>query len=464
MYQSRKLARDQQRQRAAVMLSSAMMEAIDDAQYAANYEKAFDFLECLRFLLSKVKVILLCGFVCAFLLLAFYQVSPPKYQATSKLYILENDGTGVQMSALQAGSLLLSDYREVLKTWEVHDGVRARLGLDLSYREMQEMLNVQIPSGSRLLYITVSHADPAMAAEMANAYAKEAHTFIVEKLHGMQPDMFSSAIIPSHVSGLGIVLRLMVAFVAGMVMLAGYYIIFFCLDDHVRTSEDLSIAADVPVLAVIPHRKHKEIQVSEKEQACLLASRLIARGVHCVLVSAPHAGEGVSFVCADVMQALGDLHCRALWIRVEHVPFWNHHNGYTLGDYLQERCRWEELVQPWAGQGLLEISGTEEELPSQLFHSRMAVLMQEVCNSYDVILVDVPPLDQRADGAAFFRFCDGCVLVAGCSKNCFREIGTYAALLTESGLELLGSVLNDTQTKNIRQHISTRTVKESEPA
>ena len=204
MYQSRKLARDQQRQRAAVMLSSAMMEAIDDAQYAANYEKAFDFLECLRFLLSKVKVILLCGFVCAFLLLAFYQVSPPKYQATSKLYILENDGTGVQMSALQAGSLLLSDYREVLKTWEVHDGVRARLGLDLSYREMQEMLNVQIPSGSRLLYITVSHADPAMAAEMANAYAEEAHTFIVEKLHGMQPDMFSSAIIPSHVSGLSI--------------------------------------------------------------------------------------------------------------------------------------------------------------------------------------------------------------------------------------------------------------------
>lgn len=461
MYQSRKLSQEKQRRSAAFRLSSALMEAVDEAQYAAAPEKPFVLTDCLQFLLSRTGKILLCGFVFFVLMLAFYQIAPPKYKATSKLYILENDGTGVQMSSLQAGSLLVSDYREVLKNWEVHEAVRSQLGLDLTYSEMQEMLTVQIPSGSRLLYITVSHTDPVLAADLANAYASAAHTFIVEKLHGMRPDMFSSAIIPSHVSGLGMLLRLLLAFAVGAALMTGFYTVFFCLDHRVRNPEDLALASDTSVLGVFSRREGTEILPSEKEQACLLASRLLTRDAHCVLLSAPHGGEGVSFVCSDLVQALNELHCRSLWIRVEHNPFSPPRGQFELADFLEERCSWKELLQTHQDESLLIIHGTEADLPTRLFHPRMAVLMENLRSFYDIILVDVPPIDRHVDGSAFFRCCDGCIVVASSGKSALEEVASYTRLLAENGLPVLGSVLNNVPVKPQSVRFSMSTAKAS---
>ena len=351
MYPINRFSQKQQRQHAVGRLSSALMEAVDEAQYAAPAGKPFDLLACIRFLFSKAGVILLCGLVCALLTLAFYQIVPLKYEATAKLYILENDGSGVEMSALQKGSLLLSDYREVLKTWEVHEAVRSQMGLDLSYRKMQEMLTVQIPSGSRLMYITVRHQDAAFAAALANAYAQAAYTFIVDSLHGLTPEFFSSAIIPGHTAGLGLILRLIVAFVFGVAAGACWFVIFFCLDDHIRAPDDLTQMISAPVLTSLPRRKSKLMSVEEKEKSCLLASNLLARKLHCLLLNASRSGDGVSFVCSDLVQAMAALHRKALWIRIEHRPFWNHPSGKTLGDYLEGRCAWTEIIQPFEGGG-----------------------------------------------------------------------------------------------------------------
>jgi len=442
MYPINRFSQKQQRQHAVGRLSSALMEAVDEAQYAAPAGKPFDLLACIRFLLSKAGMILLCGLVCALLTLAFYQIVPLKYEATAKLYILENDGSGVEMSALQKGSLLLSDYREVLKTWEVHEAVRSQMGLDLSYREMQEMLTVQIPSGSRLMYITVRHQDAAFAAALANAYAQAAYTFIVDSLHGLTPEFFSSAIIPGHTAGFGLPLRLIAAFVFGTLAGVFSYVIFFCLDDCIRRPEELGRIIGAPVLSALPRRKGKFMSVEEKEKACLLASGLLARKLRCIMINAPRSGNGVSFVCSDLMQAMAALHRKALWIRVEHKPFWNHTNNQTLGDYLEGRCAWTEIIQPFEGGFLLSVYGTEDELPSQLFHPRMAGLMSELQNAYDMLLVDVPPLHQCADAAAFFSCCDGILLTVSCGQTRIGELTSYLSWLEGTGCPLIGAVLN----------------------
>lgn len=444
MYQINRFSQEKQRQHAVGRLSSALMEAVDEAQYAAPAGKPFVLLACIRFLLSKTGMILLCGLMCALLTLAFYQIVPLKYEATAKLYILENDGSGVEMSALQKGSLLLSDYCEVLKTWEVHEAVRSQMGLDLSYREMQEMLTVQIPSGSHLMYITVRHQDAAFAAALANAYAQAAYTFIVDSLHGLTPEFFSRAIIPSRTSGLGLTMRSLAAMTVGILAASWGYVIFFCLDDRIRTPEDLAHITGVPVLSSIPLRKSKFMSVEEKEKACLLASSLIARKVRCIMVNAPRSGDGVSFVCSALMQAMAALHCKALWIRVEHKPFWNHTAGKTLGDYLEGRCEWTEIIQPFEGASLLSVCGTEDELPSQLFHPRMAGLMSELQSAYDVVIVDVPPMHQRADAAAFFSCCDGILLTVACGQTRLTDLTAYLSWLDGTCCPLIGAVLNRT--------------------
>lgn len=464
MNQIKRRSRAKQRQCAADMLSSALMEAVDEAQYSVSLRKPFDLLGCMRFLLSQAGKIVLCGLLCALIAGIVFSFVPPKYAATAKLYILENDGTGVQISALQSGTLLMADYREVLKTWEVHEKVRSQLGLDMTYRDMQELLSIQIPDGSRLLYITVKHADPVFAAELANAYAQAAYSFIVQTLHGMHPDLFSSAVIPGETIGLGIVGGLIVAFAVGMMLAAGGYVLFFCLDDHIRTTEDLALASDLPVLSAIPRRKTAMMTVEEKEKACLLASRIRTANAKCVLVSAQRSGDGVSFVCNDLVQAMTALYCKAVWIKVEHKPFWNHASGATLGEYLNGRCGWKELVQPFEGGALISVCGTEDELPSQLFHPGMATLMDKLRSVYDVVLVDVPPAHQRADASAFYGHCDGVILVAACGQSRIDEISDYAGLLVESSCPILGAVLNRAPVKAAARARHTVAAQEGVPA
>lgn len=447
MYQSKRFSRKKHHVSALGSLFSAIEEAADDTQCVVPSGKPFCLSRCIRFLLSKAGYILAFALVCTLLFFFVFQLIPPRYKATSKLYLLGTDESGLQLTTLQAGTLLLADYSEVLKTWEVHEAVRTQLELDLSYNEMQEMLSVYTPAGSHLLYITITHSDPALAAELANAYASAAHSFIVHELHGLQPGLFSSAIIPSHISGLSLYGWLLLVFIAGAASMTGIYTIRFCLDDRIYSEEDLQLAANAAVLASIPVQIPDKAPSKEKETLYLLASRIITMQKRCILFSAPHNAQGVSLVCTGLVHALGKLHQRALWICVEYVHSQDRQASPAIEDYLQERCSWQQLLQIHQNVALLSIQGTELSLPSRLFHPRMAVLMQELQSVFDWILIDVPPADRQVAASAFYACCDGCILVCANGQSTFRDITAYMACLSESGKPLLGTVLNNRPSK-----------------
>ena len=79
--------------------------------------------------------------------------------------------SAINLSDLQIGSYLTSDYQEVFKTWEVHEQVLQNLGLDYEYEQLENMLSITNPADTRVLYITVNSDDPEEATAMANEYA-----------------------------------------------------------------------------------------------------------------------------------------------------------------------------------------------------------------------------------------------------------------------------------------------------
>ena len=103
-----------------------------------------DLLELFYCLLEKARFILLAGLAGA-LLMGFYSfyIARPSYEATSKLYVLNSSDSAINLSDLQIGSQLANDYKEVFKTWEVHEMVIEELGLPYSCQ--------QILQGSRQL-------------------------------------------------------------------------------------------------------------------------------------------------------------------------------------------------------------------------------------------------------------------------------------------------------------------------
>lgn len=214
----------------------------------------FRILENLKFVILSALLLAAAGGA-----YAKYCVTPT-YSATAKLYILGQAGSSINLSSLQIGTVLTRDYQEVFKTWEVHEMVREDLGLDYSYSQLQSMTTVSNPEDTRVLYITVTNSDAQLAADIANAYARAARTFILETMDGEAPSSFSVALTPGSASSTGKSSYIVIGFLLGTVLSVGAIALHFVFDDRPRGPEDVEEACGLPTLAVIPTTKRERVR------------------------------------------------------------------------------------------------------------------------------------------------------------------------------------------------------------
>ena len=149
--------------------------------------KTIDLIGLFFAILEKFWLILICAIAGAMLMGWMASRTTTTYTATSKLYIVDTSSGSINIANLQLGTVLTLDYQEVFKTWEVHEMVIEELDLPYTYSQMQSMLTITNPEDTRILYITVAFPDAKMAADIANAYAKAAKTFIINTMRGEEP-------------------------------------------------------------------------------------------------------------------------------------------------------------------------------------------------------------------------------------------------------------------------------------
>lgn len=226
-----------------------------------------DLVELLFHILSKIKYVILAAVLGAVLAGCYvYLLKTPVYQATAKLYIMNQDGLSLDMADLNIGSALTMDYQEVFKTWEVHEMVREQLQLNYGYSQMQRMLTVSNPSSTRVLYITVKNADPQIATDMANAYAAAAKTFIYQTMETAEPNEFSIALVPSAATGMGKTTYMIMGCLGGMVLAVAVLVLLFLLDDRPHTPDDITKVAGIPTLAVVPREQKQGSKRTQRKE------------------------------------------------------------------------------------------------------------------------------------------------------------------------------------------------------
>lgn len=175
----------------------------------------------------------------------------PTYQATSKLYVVSQKDSAINLSDLQIGNYLAKDYQEVFKNWYVHEAVVTRLGLPYSYDQLRKMVKVSNPSDTRILYITATSTNPAEAQAMANTYAEVAQSFIASRMDSKEPTMFETALLPTRPAAPNKTQNILLGFVLGFALAAGIIVIAFVMDDYVRTSDDIERYLGLPTLGTI---------------------------------------------------------------------------------------------------------------------------------------------------------------------------------------------------------------------
>lgn len=212
-----------------------------------------DLVELLYRLIEKWKIIVLACLLGALIaaVCTFYFITP-MYTATSKLYVVNAKDSAINLSDLQIGNYLASDYTEVFSNWHVHEMVLQRLGLDYTYSQLAEMVSVENPKDTRILYVNVVSDDPHEAKDMADTYAQVAREFIAVKMDTEQPNIFEEALLPSRPSSPNKSRNIIMGFMIGLILSCSVIIAQFLMDDRLRSADDIEKYVQLPTLGVMP--------------------------------------------------------------------------------------------------------------------------------------------------------------------------------------------------------------------
>ena len=345
--------------------------------------KTVDLMGMFFRILERFWIVLASAAICGMLMGIAAGNSVTTYSATSKLYIVNRDSSGVKIADLQLGTALTLDYQEVFKTWEVHKMVIEELNLPYSYQEMQSMLTISNPEDTRVLYITVTHPDAKMAADIANAYAK---AFIIDTMEGVEPSDFSVAQEPSVGYGASVGVNAVIGFVGGGVLAAAILALLFVLDNRPRSPEAIQQYGGIPTLSVFPANKNKHhvgkfssekkktfakkpersgnyleiLNFQQLDYVCNEAMNALCtnlsycgKDIRKIMVTSRYAGEGKSYISMNLLHTFSqlgkrtvliDADLRASGIQSDYWLRYSTQNPYGLSEYLSGICTLKEAI------------------------------------------------------------------------------------------------------------------------
>lgn len=140
---------------------------MENQNQRSNEETEIDLVELFWVLWRKLPLMIAVGLFTA--LLAFGGskfLMTPTYQSVTKIYILnkqDSSNANVTYSDLQAGTQLVKDYSELIKSRFVLEAVIEQLNLPLSYEQLSGKVTVSTPADTRVISIAVTDSNPVAA-------------------------------------------------------------------------------------------------------------------------------------------------------------------------------------------------------------------------------------------------------------------------------------------------------------
>jgi polysaccharide biosynthesis transport protein len=173
------------------------------------------------------------------------------------------------------------------------------------------------------------------------------------------------------------------------------------------------------------------------------------RFANSILVTSAQPGEGKTTVAVNLAFSLAQLGQPVLLIdadmRRPTIQKYFPQRGSRLSSYLSGQGAWQEMVYPTSVRCLsIMHCGPIPENPSELLSSdRMRAMLQEAMVTYRFVILDSPPLLNRADSRILGSMVSATILVVKGGETP-RQVVQYAESQARSvGTNLIGVVLNN---------------------
>jgi capsular exopolysaccharide synthesis family protein len=395
---------------------------------------------------------------------------PKAYTATTRVFFAV---AGDSVSALAQGSSFvekqMGSYAEVATSPKVLDKVVEQLGLSTTAVELADSIEATVSVDTVIIEIAATDPNPQQAARIANAVATELSKAagdltpaLANGSEAVRASTLAAAQVPTSPSSPNILRNLGVGLLLGLLLGFATAVLRKLLDTKVRTEQDVRALTDHPVLGVVafdqevprhPVILRDEPLAAPSEAVRRLRTNLqfidVANRPKSIVISSSIPAEGKSTIAINLAVSLADTGARIILVdadlrRPSMAEYLGIEGNVGLTTVLIGRADVNDVVQP-LGKTSLDLlpSGQIPPNPSELLGSpAMADLLAKLTASYDMVLLDSPPLLPVTDAAVLTKMAGGALVVVGADRIHRPQLQETLGSLQTAGAHILGIVMN----------------------
>ncbi|WP_240665954.1 polysaccharide biosynthesis tyrosine autokinase [Agromyces sp. LHK192] len=407
----------------------------------------------------------------------------PQYSSSAKVFVSTSNGGTI--GELTQGSTFtqqrVATYADLATTPIVLLPVIGDLQLDMTGEQLERKVAAVPLPDTTLIEITVTDADPALAAEIATGVS-ESLTTVVESIETteatnaageattgspVQLTLVQHAAVPQKPVSPNVPLILVLAAFIGLALGVGIAVLRATLDTRIRSERDIELITDTPVIGGIvfdPKAKERPLIVHadphspRAESFRSLRTNLqfldLDRRDRAFVVTSSIESEGKSTTAANLAIAVADAGGRVLLVdgdlrRPKVASYLGIEGAVGLTDLLIGRAQLADVIQPWGRDQMFVLpAGRVPPNPSELLGSTaMLEVVRELNRAFDVVIFDAPPLLPVTDAAVLTRAVGAALVVVAAGRAHKGQLKGALDVLANVDAQAAGIVLTMLPTK-----------------
>lgn len=275
------------------------------------------------------------------------------------------------------------------------------------------------------------------------------------------------ASVPNMPSNKNFLLNGLFAIVAGTAIGAGVIILLSFLDDRVKTSKDVEVFLNLPLLASVKYIRGRRNGLVEKatmvakgtnrrvtESFISLYSALkigeASRNAKVIAVTSTTPSEGKTFVSSNVAEVYASNGERVLLLdadlRLPNIArsLGIDASGIGIRRYIEDNAPLDDcIVKDFIPDMDVLPAGSAFKNPTRVINSKKFLEMLQILRErYDRIIIDTPPIAAVSDILNLLPSCDGVIFTIKFNTNPRLLVRNSLRRLEEAKVPIFGAVLN----------------------
>ncbi len=419
--------------------------------------------------LHRIWIVILAAAICAASALLFtYYMIEPQYKASVMFYVNNNSvsiGDSFSLSDINSRRELVNSYIVMLKSRNSLNDVIDYADLDCTYEELRAMVSAAQINSTEIFEVVVTNPDPAEAEKTANAIAYILPNKIASIVEGSSARVVDYAVLPTSPASPNYIKNTAIGLLAGMLISILIIVLREIFDVTIHTQEDIEQLSSIPVLASVPdmytrkkgkyyyYSKYEESDDNRKKKhnggispikaetsfvgknlsfAAAEANKMLRTKIlfsfsdqstcHIVGVSSAMVSEGKSLSSVNLAYSMAQLDKKVLLIdcdlrRPSVYKKLKIRKSAGMTEYLTGQSELNDIIQTYTDSDDsapfdVIISGETPPNPMELLSSeKMQGVLSTLRNTYDYIIIDLPPIGEVSDALAVSKFVDGILIV-----------------------------------------------------